>query len=89
MRTAFGATGDRPVGKPYQSNHNKRQAVDMRLTPDWGIGMTVKDRDGIPRNINTKEQLFLVGKSYGVFHWDLRPNKNAKVDDVHWSITGG
>ncbi len=89
MRNAFGITGDRPVGKPYQSNHNKRQAVDMRLTPDWGIGMTVKDKGGNPQYIKTKVQLFGIGQTYGVIHWDLRPNKNAKVDDIHWSITGG
>ena len=89
MQEAY-SIGSRPVGKPYESNHNFRrsQAVDMRFIPHWGIGKTVKDKAGNPTEIKKKEDLFSVGKSYGVTHWDLRPNKNAIKDDVHWSKKG-
>jgi hypothetical protein len=39
--------------------------------------------------IEEKQNLFLVGQSYGVVHFDLRPNKSVpRQDNVHWSRTG-
>ena len=89
MRAEFGI-GARPVGKPYKSNHNfqRAQAVDMRLIPHWGIGKTVKDKTGSSVEIKNQKDLFSVGVSYDITHWDLRPNKNAIKDDVHWSRKG-
>jgi LysM repeat protein len=89
MRGAFGI-GTRPVGKPYKSNHNfkKAKAVDMQFIPHWGVGKSVKDKTGNLIEIKERQDLFAVGKSYGITHWDLRPNKNAIKDDVHWSREG-
>jgi hypothetical protein len=90
MRAKF-QIGSNAVAKPYHSNHNfrKAKAVDMTLSPKWGIGRIVKNRDGKKVEIEEKKNLFLIGQSYGITHFDLRPNKsNNKQDDVHWSRTG-
>ncbi len=90
MRIAF-QTGNNEVAKPYHSNHNfrKAQAVDMRLFPPWGIGKTVRERGGDEKTISEKGDLFRIAQTYGIVHFDLRPNQSIpKMDDVHWSRTG-
>ncbi len=90
MLKAFGVKSNSIAG-PYKSNHNFKQAkaVDMTLWPEWGIGKTVKNKIGDKQKIETKDDLFEVGKSYGVTHFDLRPNKSKpETDNVHWSRTG-
>ena len=90
MRARF-QIGTNAVAKPYHSNHNfrKAKAVDMTLSPKWGVGKTVEDRSGDEKTISAKSDLFRVGQTYGIVHFDLRPNKNgSKKDDVHWSRTG-
>lgn len=85
MKNAYGIGGN-PVGKPYRSNHNKRQAIDMKLFPQWGIGKTVKNASGQPVVIKSKRDIIEVGKTYKVFHWDITPKKRR--DNPHWSATG-
>jgi len=90
MRAKF-LIGINAVAKPYHSNHNfrKAKAVDMTLSPKWGFGKVVKNKIGDKQKIETKDDLFDVGNSYGIVHFDLRPNKSKKQkDDVHWSRTG-
>jgi murein DD-endopeptidase MepM/ murein hydrolase activator NlpD len=90
MRVKF-LIGTNAVAKPYRSNHNFRQAkaVDMTLVPKWGIGKVIKNKDRKKIEVEEKKNLFLVGQSYGVVHFDLRPNKSVpRQDDVHWSRTG-
>mgnify|MGYP000856366631 CR=1 FL=1 len=85
MKNAYGIGGN-PVGKPYRSNHNKRQAIDMKLFPQWGIGKTVKNASGQLVVIKSKRDIIEVGKTYKVFHWDITPKKRR--DNPHWSATG-
>ncbi|PUE62060.1 hypothetical protein B9Z36_01755 [Limnohabitans sp. Rim8] len=90
MRSKF-QIGTNSVAKPYHSNHNfrKAKAVDMTLSPKWGIGKSVEMKDGEERKISNKGHLFDIGESYGVVHFDRRPNQVKKSqDDVHWSRTG-
>ena len=91
MFKAFRIKKGTAVAGPYKSNHNfkRAKAVDMTLSPEWGIGKTVMNRDGKKIEIEEKKNLFLIGQSYGVVHFDLRPNKSEpRQDDVHWSRTG-
>ena len=91
MFKAFRIRQGTAIAGPYKSNHNfkRAKAVDMTLTPEWGIGKTVKNRNRDNSSIETKEDLFDVGQSYGVIHFDKRPNQSKKQkDDVHWSRTG-
>ncbi|MBA0448288.1 SH3 domain-containing protein [Stenotrophomonas maltophilia] len=85
MDSAYGAAG--AIGKPYRSNHNGGEAIDMRLSPAWGIGKTVKKADGTSVTIGSKRDIIDVGASYDVLHWN-HDGKPKKVDDPHWSKTG-
>lgn len=85
MDDAYGAAG--AIGKPYHSNHNGGEAIDMRLTPNWGIGKSVKKADGTSVSISSKQDIIDVGASYDVKHWNYAGAKN-KADDPHWSKTG-
>ena len=85
MDAAYAAAG--AIGKPYQSNHNGANAIDMRLTPAWGIGKTVVDANGKSRKVASKRDIIDVGATYKVLHWNYAGAKK-KVDDPHWSATG-
>ena len=84
MKAAYGI-GD-TVAEPFSSNHNKGLAIDMTLSPWFGIGKTVKNASGQPVVIKSKRDMIEVGKTYKVFHWDIKPRP---YDDYpHWSVTG-
>jgi len=85
MNQRYAAAG--AIGRPYVSNHNRREAIDMRLTPAWGIGRRVRDIHGHYIAIRIKRDIIMVGASYGVFHWNYTGQK-PKVDDPHWSKDG-
>ena len=74
------------VAEPFSSNHNKGLAIDMTLSPWFGIGKTVKNASGQPVVIKSKRDMIEVGKTYKVFHWDIKPRNRA--DNPHWSVTG-
>ena len=84
MKAAYGI-GD-AVAEPFSSNHNKGLAIDMTLSPWFGIGKTVKNASGQPVVIKSKRDMIEVGKTYKVFHWDIKPRTYA--DNPHWSVTG-
>ena len=84
MKAAYGI-GD-TVAEPFSSNHNKGLAIDMTLSPWFGIGKTVKNASGQPVVIKSKRDMIEVGKTYKVFHWDIKPRTRA--DNPHWSVTG-
>lgn len=84
MKAAYGIR--KAVAKPFSSNHNKGLAIDMTLSPWFGIGKTVKNASGQPVVIKSKRDMIEVGKTYKVFHWDIKPRP---YDDYpHWSVTG-
>jgi len=66
------------VGKPKNSNHNKRLAIDMRITNY--IGKTIIDNTGAKIKIKSFDTLRKVGESYGVIYY---PEEN-----MHWSFNG-
>ncbi|WP_309891849.1 N-acetylmuramoyl-L-alanine amidase [Archangium sp.] len=75
------------IGKPYKSNHNGGEAIDMDFAPAWGIGKSVVDATGKTVTIRSKRDLLVVGATFGVYHWNYHGPKN-KTDDPHWSKTG-
>lgn len=75
------------IGKPYKSNHNGAEAIDMKFVPEWGIGKSVKNKAGDLIEIKSKRDLIDIGATYGVLHWNYAGEKN-KVDNPHWSKTG-
>lgn len=75
------------VAKPYRSNHNRGDAIDMRFDPGWGLGKTVVDASGASVLIGGKRGIISVGHSFGVVHWNHAGEKRKK-DDPHWSATG-
>lgn len=75
------------VAKPFSSNHQKGLAIDMTLSPWFGIGKTVKNASGQPVVIKSKRDMIEVGKTYKVFHFDTKASKPGG-DDPHWSVTG-
>lgn len=85
MDRAYGAVGI--IGREYRSNHNGGRAIDMRLSPAWGIGKTVKNANGRDVSISSKRDILNVGGTYNVLHWNYASAKN-KADDPHWSQTG-
>lgn len=85
MDQAYAAAG--AIGKPYSSNHNGGEAIDMKFDPPWGIGKTVKNASGVSVAITSKRDLQEVGATYKVYHWTYHGPKN-KVDEPHWSKTG-
>jgi len=85
MDTAYGAAD--AIGKPYKSNHNGGEAIDMDFSPAWGIGKTVVDGKGKAVKISSKRNLIDVGATFGVLHWNHAGPKSKK-DDPHWSKTG-
>ena len=85
MDQAYAAAG--AIGKPYSSNHNGGEAIDMKFDPPWGIGKTVKNASGVSVAITSKRDLQEVGATYKVYHWTYYGPKN-KVDEPHWSKTG-
>lgn len=81
--------GKNPVGRAYSSNHNGGNAFDCRFTPAWGIGKSIRNKNGVLILIRRKEDLFAIGESYGVKHWSQYGGKSTgKSDDPHWSNTG-
>ena len=74
------------VAEPFSSNHNKGLAIDMTLSPWFGIGQTVKKASGQPVVIKSKRYMIEVGKTYKIFHWNIKLRKHA--DNPHWSVTG-
>lgn len=85
MKAAYGLKNK--VAKPFSSNHNKGLAIDMTLSPWFGIGKTVKNASGQPVVIKSKRDMIEVGKTYKVFHFDTQASKPGG-DDPHWSVTG-
>lgn len=85
MDGAYGAAG--AIGKPYHSNHNGGEAIDVDFRPKWGIGKSVLDANGNSVAIKSKKDAITVGATYSVFHWNYSGPK-AKKDDPHWSKTG-
>lgn len=85
MDTAYGAAD--AIGKPYKSNHNGGEAIDMDFSPAWGIGKTVVDANGKSVKIGSKRHLIDVGATFKVLHWNYAGPKNKK-DDPHWSKSG-
>jgi N-acetyl-anhydromuramyl-L-alanine amidase AmpD/LysM repeat protein len=85
MDKAYGAAG--AIGKPYKSNHNGGEAIDMSFTPEWGIGKSVVDATGKTVAIRSKADIIKVGATFGVYHWNYSGSK-SKNDDPHWSRTG-
>lgn len=86
LKKAF-SLGNNAVGLPYNSNHNKGLAIDLTLTPAWGIGKTIRDGNGKDVVIKSKSDIMAVGKSYAVLHWDSA-GKKRRQDNPHWSKTG-
>ena len=84
---AIGVSRAGAIGKPYSSNHNGGEAIDMKFDPPWGIGKTVKNASGVSVAITSKRDLQEVGATYKVYHWTYHGPKN-KVDEPHWSKTG-
>lgn len=66
------------VGKPANSNHNKRAAVDMNIS--GYIGKTVKNKAGDDVKLAKFSDLVSVGMSYGVKYFDQ--------EKMHWSFNG-
>jgi hypothetical protein len=66
------------VGKPKQSRHNAKAAIDMKISGH--IGATVVDNTGAKIKIKDFKTLVTVGKTYGV--------KYYPAEDMHWSDTG-
>ncbi|MFL5348999.1 MAG: hypothetical protein ACJ8AT_29720, partial [Hyalangium sp.] len=85
MDSAYGAAG--AIGKPYHSNHNGGEAIDVDFRPKWGIGKSVVDAQGTTVAIKSKQDAIKVGATYSVYHWNYSGPK-AKKDDPHWSKTG-
>ena len=60
----------------------------------WGFGCLGKNEEGYfakvssgqPVVIKSKRDMIEVGKTYKVFHWDIKPRTRA--DNPHWSVTG-
>ena len=55
------------VGKPKNSNHNKRLAIDMRI--EGYVGKTIVDNTGAKVKIKSFDTLRKVGESYGVIYY--------------------
>lgn len=85
MDAAYAAAS--AIGKPYRSNHNGGEAIDMKFSPHRGIGKTVKNASGVAVTISSLRDLQEVGASYGVIHWTYLEPK-GKSDEPHWSKTG-
>lgn len=49
-------------------------------------GYFAKVSSGQPVVIKSKRDMIEVGKTYKVFHWDIKPRTRA--DNPHWSVTG-
>ncbi|SEB21110.1 LysM peptidoglycan-binding domain-containing protein [Paraburkholderia sartisoli] len=71
--------GSNPVGRPRNSNHNTRQAVDMTLS--FYIGKNVLDASGSAITVHSFRDLKIIGESYSVHH-------KLDNDPPHWSVTG-
>jgi D-alanyl-D-alanine dipeptidase len=85
LDSAYGAEG--AIGKPYRSNHNGGEAIDMRFIPDWAIGKSVAKKSGDKVDVTSKQDLIDIGASYDVLHWNYAGAK-PKKDNPHWSKTG-
>jgi LysM repeat protein len=85
MDKAYAAAG--AIGKPYKSNHNGGEAIDVDFSPAWGIGKNVVDAKGNTVAIRSKKDIINVGATFGVLHWNYAGPKD-KNDDPHWSKTG-
>lgn len=85
MDKAYNAAG--AIGKPYKSNHNGGEAIDVDFSPAWGIGKSVVDGKGKKVTISSKKDLIKVGATFGVYHWNYNGPRD-KNDDPHWSKTG-
>ncbi|KYQ78723.1 hypothetical protein AWW73_09075 [Acinetobacter lactucae] len=70
--------GKNPVGKPGSSNHNRKKAVDMRISNYIGKVVTI---DGESIKITSWATLTQLGKKYGVIWYGSK-------DAPHWSETG-
>lgn len=70
--------GSNPVGKPGSSNHNRKMAVDMKISNYVGKVVTI---DGDTTKINSWSTLTSLGKKHGVIWYGSK-------DAPHWSHTG-
>lgn len=70
--------GSNPVGKPGSSNHNRKMAVDMKISNYAGKVVTI---DGDTTKINNWSTLTSLGKKHGVIWYGSK-------DAPHWSHTG-
>jgi len=70
--------GSNPVGKPGSSNHNRKMAVDMKISNYVGKVVTI---DGDSTKINNWSTLTELGKKHGVIWFGSK-------DAPHWSHTG-
>ncbi|MCY1163574.1 hypothetical protein D9M71_32140 [compost metagenome] len=70
--------GNNPVGKPGSSNHNKKMAVDMRITNYNGKVVII---DGERTEITSWAVLTQLGRKHNVIWYGVK-------DKPHWSHTG-
>ncbi|GAM31347.1 hypothetical protein P23_1863 [Acinetobacter calcoaceticus] len=70
--------GTNPVGKPGSSNHNRKKAVDMRISNYVGKVVVI---DGESTKITNWATLTQLGKKHGVIWYGSK-------DAPHWSHTG-
>ncbi|MBJ9702335.1 hypothetical protein [Acinetobacter calcoaceticus] len=70
--------GTNPVGKPGSSNHNRKKAVDMRISNYVGKVVVI---DGESTKITSWATLTRLGKKHGVIWYGSK-------DAPHWSHTG-
>lgn len=70
--------GDNPVGKPGSSNHNRKMAVDMKISNYIGKVVTI---DGESTKITSWSTLTQLGKKHSVIWYGSK-------DAPHWSHTG-
>lgn len=70
--------GDNPVGKPGSSNHNKKMAIDMKITNYNGKVVVI---DGESTEITSWAVLTQLGRKHNVIWYGVK-------DKPHWSHTG-
>ena len=70
--------GDNPVGKPGSSNHNKKLAIDMKITNYNGKVVII---DGESTEITSWAVLTQLGRKHNVIWYGVK-------DKPHWSHTG-
>lgn len=78
MKSAY-AIGVNPVGKPGQSNHNKKLAVDLSIS--GYAKKKVKNPDGDQVSLSDWDDLLDLGVDFGVKWY-------GQKDRPHWSING-